>query len=58
MFVVPHAMHLDERYFERPTEFIPERWLADGRPELVKDKRAFAPFTIGSLRFLLYLIIR
>lgn len=56
VFVVPHAMHLDERNFERPTEFIPERWLADGKPELVKEKRAFAPFTIGELFSILSLL--
>ncbi|KAL9059751.1 MAG: hypothetical protein Q9162_001052 [Coniocarpon cinnabarinum] len=31
--------------FECPLEFIPERWTT--RPELVKDKRAFAPFGVG-----------
>jgi cytochrome P450 len=31
--------------FERPDEFIPERWYS--RPELIKDKRAYAPFSIG-----------
>lgn len=32
--------------FPRPLEFIPERWYS--RPELVKDRRAYAPFTVGS----------
>ncbi|KAE9379978.1 cytochrome P450 [Stipitochalara longipes BDJ] len=45
MVIPPHALHLDERYFERASEFLPERWTT--APELVKDKRAFAPFTIG-----------
>jgi hypothetical protein len=31
--------------FEHATEFIPERWYS--RPDLVHDKRAFAPFTTG-----------
>ncbi|KAI1410215.1 putative cytochrome P450 [Hypoxylon sp. FL1857] len=31
--------------YEYPHEFIPERWYS--KPELVKDKRAFAPFGIG-----------
>ena len=39
------SWHTDERYFERASEFLPERWTT--APELVKDKRAFAPFTIG-----------
>ncbi|KAK5626265.1 hypothetical protein RRF57_001980 [Xylaria bambusicola] len=31
--------------YEEPDYFIPERWYS--RPELVKDRRAFAPFGIG-----------
>ncbi|KAL5359064.1 cytochrome P450 [Aspergillus floccosus] len=31
--------------YERPDEFIPERWYK--HPELIKDKTVFAPFTIG-----------
>lgn len=31
--------------FERPDDFIPERWYS--KPDMVKDKRAFAPFGIG-----------
>ncbi|OTA95489.1 hypothetical protein M434DRAFT_379728 [Hypoxylon sp. CO27-5] len=31
--------------YEYPDKFIPERWYS--KPELVKDKRAFAPFGIG-----------
>lgn len=33
--------------YEYPEAFIPERWYS--RPELVKDRRAFAPFGIGKL---------
>ena len=40
------SRYTDERYFERASEFLPERWTT--APELVKDKRAFAPFTIGT----------
>ncbi|KAF2458353.1 cytochrome P450 monooxygenase-like protein [Lineolata rhizophorae] len=32
--------------FEHPNDFIPERWYS--RPELIHDKRAYAPFTIGN----------
>ncbi|KAI2627965.1 cytochrome P450 monooxygenase-like protein [Hypomontagnella submonticulosa] len=35
-----------ESAFAYPNEFIPERWYS--RPELVHDKRAFAPFSFGS----------
>jgi tryprostatin B 6-hydroxylase len=31
--------------YENPEEFIPERWYS--RPELVKEKSAFAPFLYG-----------
>lgn len=37
--------HTVESCFERATEFIPERWTT--RPELIKDRRAFAPFGVG-----------
>lgn len=33
--------------FQRPEEFIPERWYS--RPELVKSKGAFAPFSLGAM---------
>lgn len=36
-----------ESCFERAKEFIPERW--SSKPEMVKDKRAWAPFSRGSL---------
>ncbi|KAL8793202.1 MAG: hypothetical protein Q9195_004232 [Heterodermia aff. obscurata] len=34
-----------ESCFERANEFIPERWYS--RPEMIKDKIAFAPFALG-----------
>jgi cytochrome P450 len=34
-----------EECFARPNEFIPERWIE--RTELVKEKDAFAPFSLG-----------
>ncbi|KAI0485117.1 cytochrome P450 [Xylariaceae sp. FL0804] len=34
-----------EEAYEAPHEFIPERWYS--KPELIKDKRAFAPFAMG-----------
>jgi tryprostatin B 6-hydroxylase len=34
-----------EKYFDRPLDFVPERWTT--RPEMVKDKRAFIPFNYG-----------
>jgi cytochrome P450 len=35
----------DERYFEKPHEWVPERWTS--RPEMVKDRRAYLPFSTG-----------
>ncbi|KKK19690.1 hypothetical protein AOCH_000841 [Aspergillus ochraceoroseus] len=40
-----YAMARSNLCYEKPCEFIPERWYK--YPELVKDKRAFAPFNIG-----------
>ncbi|KAJ5194317.1 hypothetical protein N7491_001654 [Penicillium cf. griseofulvum] len=34
-----------ETAYVNPHEFIPERWYS--KPELIKDKRAFAPFGVG-----------
>jgi cytochrome P450 len=36
-----------EMYYEKPEEFIPERW--SEQPDLVKDKRAYMPFGLGEL---------
>lgn len=36
----------DPRYFEKPLEFIPERWTEE-RPEAIIEKRAFMPFGTG-----------
>lgn len=34
-----------EEAFEKPHDFIPERWYS--KPEMVKAPRAFAPFGMG-----------
>ncbi|KAL3485692.1 cytochrome P450 [Aspergillus germanicus] len=41
-----YALARSELAYERPHDFIPERWYRS--PELVKDKAAFAPFSLGS----------
>lgn len=38
------AMHTDPRYWRRPDEFLPERWV-DESLGLIKDRRAFIPFS-------------
>lgn len=50
--IIPqHVIHRDERYFSRATEFLPERWLDEGK-DLVVDKQAYLPFLIGeSIQF-------
>lgn len=40
------ALMTDPRYFEKPDEYIPERWV--DWIEGVKDKRAFFPFGYGA----------
>lgn len=42
--VLHYVIQTDERYWVRPDEFIPERW-TDEKPELIKDRRAFIPFS-------------
>ncbi|KAE8137385.1 cytochrome P450 monooxygenase [Aspergillus pseudotamarii] len=43
--VPTYTVYRDSRAFERPDEFIPERWTS--HPELVKDRSAFIPFSSG-----------
>lgn len=38
-----------ESVYERAREFLPERWYST--PEMVKQKSAFAPFSLGKLNF-------
>lgn len=38
-------LHHDARNFEKPHEFIPERWTS--KPEMVLNRSAFIPFMIG-----------
>lgn len=42
----PHPLLSVESCFEKPLQFIPERWYS--QPNLVKDKRAYAPFSQGT----------
>ncbi|KAA8901371.1 cytochrome P450 67 [Sphaerosporella brunnea] len=45
--VPTHSIQRDERYYEKASEFIPERWM-DEKAHMVKDKRAFIPFSKGT----------
>ncbi|KAI1492457.1 putative cytochrome P450 monooxygenase [Biscogniauxia mediterranea] len=40
-----YVLGRSEAVYERPEEFIPERWYS--QPSLVKDKAGFAPFSLG-----------
>ncbi|GKZ51688.1 hypothetical protein AbraIFM66951_006747 [Aspergillus brasiliensis] len=40
-----HTVYLDDRAFDKPLEFRPERWTT--HPELVRDKSVFIPFNGG-----------
>ncbi|KAJ5654227.1 hypothetical protein N7490_001230 [Penicillium lividum] len=47
ILIVPqHVVQRDERNFSRAREFLPERWMEEGK-HLHKDERAFFPFSIG-----------
>ena len=37
-----------ESAFERANDFVPERWYS--KPEMVKNKHAYAPFGIGEIK--------
>lgn len=46
----PQLFYRDDKYFERPNEFLPERWLRDGGDDLTWDKQSqsyFMPFGHG-----------
>ncbi|PYH90165.1 cytochrome P450 [Aspergillus ellipticus CBS 707.79] len=40
------VMGRSELSYQKPLEFIPERWYQ--QPELIRDRSAFAPFTVGA----------
>eukprot|EP00538_Stauroneis_constricta_P011355 CAMPEP_0119570096 /NCGR_PEP_ID=MMETSP1352-20130426/43434_1 /TAXON_ID=265584 /ORGANISM="Stauroneis constricta, Strain CCMP1120" /LENGTH=642 /DNA_ID=CAMNT_0007619761 /DNA_START=32 /DNA_END=1960 /DNA_ORIENTATION=+ len=44
IFIVPHLIHRDPRYWDNPDDFIPERWL-DSDPK--KQRGIYLPFSLG-----------
>ena len=46
MWMPPHCIHRDPRYFVDPLVFLPERWTNE-QPEAIIDRRAFFPFSVG-----------
>ncbi|ETS74340.1 hypothetical protein PFICI_14206 [Pestalotiopsis fici W106-1] len=76
VYIPPHTKITAPKYtiqrlssaFRSPDEFIPERWYS--RPELIMDKQAFAPFSVGNrmcvgksmayteLRFVIAMVLR
>ncbi|KZT08062.1 cytochrome P450 [Laetiporus sulphureus 93-53] len=48
VYVPPYALHRDPRYFSPdPNKFWPERWLVTDDPNIITNKNAFIPFSIG-----------
>ncbi|RKO98589.1 hypothetical protein CXG81DRAFT_28598 [Caulochytrium protostelioides] len=49
IFLVPTLLHHNPRYFERPSEFLPERWLKpeEGGIALHMTPSAYVPFSVG-----------
>ncbi|KAJ6787253.1 hypothetical protein PWT90_08174 [Aphanocladium album] len=43
--VPTYTVHRSEEAFTQPNDFIPERWTT--KPELIKDRSVFHPFSIG-----------
>ncbi|KAJ6160293.1 hypothetical protein N7470_003689 [Penicillium chermesinum] len=50
------SIRWDASCYENAAEFIPERWYS--KPELVKNKKAFAPFSTGNLPLLALMELR
>ncbi|KAL6695643.1 cytochrome P450 [Trichoderma pleuroticola] len=46
VYTPTHAIQRSAKYFKDPDTFIPERWTT--RPDLIIDKRAYLPFSLGS----------
>ncbi|KAJ5740268.1 hypothetical protein N7493_000140 [Penicillium malachiteum] len=46
VFAAQHVIQRDERNFENALEFLPERWLDEGK-HLHKNEQAWFPFSIG-----------
>ena len=46
------TFHVVESCFEQANDSIPERWYSG--PEMIKDKRAFAPFALGLFSYQLF----
>ncbi|KAI1824076.1 cytochrome P450 [Xylaria intraflava] len=46
--VSTYALHHDDRYFDEPFIFRPERWLTEDREALSRMTAAFNPFSTGS----------
>ncbi|GFT30578.1 cytochrome P450 18a1 [Nephila pilipes] len=41
------ALHNDPKYWDKPEEFRPERFLTDGGTKLIKQPPSYAPFSFG-----------
>ncbi|GFY80155.1 cytochrome P450 18a1, partial [Trichonephila inaurata madagascariensis] len=41
------ALHNDPKYWDKPEEFRPERFLTDNGTKLIKQPPSYAPFSVG-----------
>lgn len=48
VFTPIQLIHTDERYWEQPQEFVPERW-GEKKEEMATDESAFLPFSMGKI---------
>jgi tryprostatin B 6-hydroxylase len=55
VFTPQYALGRCEIGYERPLEFIPERWST--KPELIKDKSGYAPFSTGKFKRIILTIL-
>ncbi|CCM04655.1 uncharacterized protein FIBRA_06839 [Fibroporia radiculosa] len=47
IYAPPYVYHHDPRYFSRPEDFFPERWLSKNGEDNTFDPSAFIPFSMG-----------
>jgi cytochrome P450 len=47
VYMAHYQLHRDPRNFERPEEFVPERWTT--KPEMILNRSAYMPFSMGNL---------
>jgi cytochrome P450 len=49
VYMAHYQLHRDPRNFERPNEFVPERWTT--KSEMILNRGAYMPFSMGKQHF-------